>query len=204
MSTSTQFKIHGLMHQSQHNRTEYTYTHQLKCINVNDVVEAHCYFVDIGRTDCGQIRSRIHNNDCRTLWPRRPLSTAYKMLLLILLRICSRSVRPIKCIILYVLYVCTKINSHTVFQQGACRVRPCLSDLLYFLSLCTLTARAQMTLPLTTTMSRTAAPRIPCTILDVSPLAVAKAVYGVGIETGLRVQMTCIHYMPSPLDSVVA
>ena len=202
MSTSTQFKIHGLMHQSQYNRTEYTNTHQLKCIN--DVVEAHCYFVDIGRTDCGQIRSRINNNDCRTLWPRRPLSTAYKMLLLILLRNCSRSVRPIKYIILYVLYVYTKINSHTEFQHCTCRVRPHLSDLLYFLSLCTLTARAQMTLPHTTTMSRTAAPRIPYTIFDVSSLAVAKAVRGVGIETSVSVQMTCIHYMPSPLDSVVA
>ena len=61
-----------------------------------------------------------------------------------------------------------------------------------------------MTLPLTTTMSRTAAPRIPCTIFDVSSLAVAKAVRGVGIETSLSVRMTCIHYMPSPLDSVVA
>ena len=66
----------------------------------------------IGRTDREQIRSRINNNDCRTFRPRRPLSTAYKTvlyavdkglrgrnvlqsLLLILLRICSRSVRPI-------------------------------------------------------------------------------------------------------------
>ena len=32
----------------------------------NDIVEAHCYFVDIGRTDREQIRSRINNNDCRT------------------------------------------------------------------------------------------------------------------------------------------
>ena len=126
MPTSTQFKIHRLMHQSQHNHTEYTYTHQLKCI-------------------------------------------------------------------IFCIYVCTKINSHTVFQHCAGRVRQCLSDLLYFLSLCTLTARAQMTLPLTTTMSRTAALRVPCTIFDVSPLAVAKAVYGVGNETGHSVQMTCIH-----------
>ena len=73
-----------------------------------DILEAHCYFVDIGRTDREQIRSRINNNDCRTF---RPLSTAYSVLyavdkgirgrnvlqslLLILLRICSRSVRPI-------------------------------------------------------------------------------------------------------------
>ena len=41
-------------------------------------------------------------------------------------------------------------------------------------------------------------------MFDVSPLTVAKAVYGVGNETGHSVQMTCIHYMPSPLDSVVA
>ena len=53
-------------------------------------------------------------------------------------------------------------------------------------------------------MSRTAALRVPCTISDVSPLTVAKAVYGVGNETGHSVQMTCIHYMPSPLHSVVA
>ena len=44
-------------------------------------VEAHCYFVDIGRTDREQIRSRINNNDCRTFRPRRPLSTAYKTVL---------------------------------------------------------------------------------------------------------------------------
>ena len=43
-----------------------------------DIVEAHCYFVDIGRTDREQIRSRINNNDCRTFRPRRPLSTAYR------------------------------------------------------------------------------------------------------------------------------
>ena len=43
-----------------------------------DIVEAHCYFVDIGRTDREQIRSRINDNDCRTFRPRRPLSTAYK------------------------------------------------------------------------------------------------------------------------------
>ena len=80
------------------------------------------YRINIGRTDREQIRSRINNNDCRTFRPRRPLSTAYKTtfctqltkayvlyavdkglrgrnvlqsLLLILLRICSRSVRPI-------------------------------------------------------------------------------------------------------------
>ena len=44
----------------------------------NDIVEAHCYFVDIRRTDREQIRSRINNNDCRTFRPRRPLSTAYR------------------------------------------------------------------------------------------------------------------------------
>ena len=68
-------------------------------------------YSDFGRTDREQIRSRINNNDCRTFRPRRPLSTAYKVLyavdkglrgrnvlqslLLILLRICSQSVRPI-------------------------------------------------------------------------------------------------------------
>ena len=30
-----------------------------------DAVEAHCYFVNIGRTGSEQIRSRINNNDCR-------------------------------------------------------------------------------------------------------------------------------------------
>ena len=30
-----------------------------------------------GWTDHEKIRSRINNNDCRTFWPRRPLSTAY-------------------------------------------------------------------------------------------------------------------------------
>ncbi len=39
---------------------------------------------------------------------------------------------------------------------------------------------------------------------SVSPIAVAKAVYGVGKKTGHRIQMTSIHYMLSPLDSVVA
>ena len=43
-----------------------------------DIVEAHCYFVDMGRIDREQIRSRINNNDCRTFRPRRPLSTAYR------------------------------------------------------------------------------------------------------------------------------
>ena len=64
-STSAQYKSHrgwvGL----------YNDTHP-------DIVEAHCYFVDIGRTDREQIRSRINNNDCRTFRPRRPLSTAYR------------------------------------------------------------------------------------------------------------------------------
>ena len=49
------------------------------CVLPNvDIVEAHCYFVDIGRIDREQIRSRINNNDCRTFRPRRPLSTAYR------------------------------------------------------------------------------------------------------------------------------
>ena len=41
-------------------------------------------------------------------------------------------------------------------------------------------------------------------MFNVSLLAVAKAVYGVGNETSHSVWMTCIHYMPSPLHSVVA
>ena len=45
---------------------------------IYDIVEAHYYFVDIGRIDREQIRSRINNNDCRTFRPRRPLSTAYR------------------------------------------------------------------------------------------------------------------------------
>ena len=82
-----------------------------------DVVETHCYDVDIERTDCEQIRSRINNNWCRIFWPHRPLSTVYKTLLfswvlyavdkglcgrnvvhhllLILLHICSQSVCPL-------------------------------------------------------------------------------------------------------------
>ena len=35
-----------------------------------DVIEAHCYFVDIGRTDREQIHSRINNNDCHSRKPR--------------------------------------------------------------------------------------------------------------------------------------
>ena len=31
-------------------------------VRMNDVVEAHCYIVDIGRTDREQIHSRINNN----------------------------------------------------------------------------------------------------------------------------------------------
>ena len=62
-----------------------------KCVNDQsmlnfigiDVVEAHCYVVDIGRTDHEQIRSRINNNWCRTFQPHRPLSTAYKTGILI-------------------------------------------------------------------------------------------------------------------------
>ena len=58
----------------------YVFVSILTCMhtNCNDIVEAHCYFVDIGRTDREQIRSRINNNDCRTFRPRRPLSTAYR------------------------------------------------------------------------------------------------------------------------------
>ena len=39
-----------------------------------------------------------------------------------------------------------------------------------------------MTLPHTTTTSRVAAPRVPYTMFGVSPLAVAKAVCGVGMK----------------------
>ena len=75
-------------------------------MHVYDVVEAHCYVVNIGQTDRELIRSRINNNWCRTFRPHRPLSTMFctqltkayvfvlHQLLLILLRICSRSVRP--------------------------------------------------------------------------------------------------------------
>ena len=80
---------------------------------IYNVVEAHCYVLDIGPTDREQIHSRINNNWCRMFWPRRPLSTAYKTVLyavdkglcgrnvlhqflLILLHICSRSVCPIQ------------------------------------------------------------------------------------------------------------
>ena len=38
----------------------------LRHVQSCDIVEAHCYFVDIGRTDREQLRSRINNNDCRT------------------------------------------------------------------------------------------------------------------------------------------
>ena len=44
-----------------------------------EVVEAHCYFVDIGRTDREQKRSRIDNNDCRAFRPSRPLSLRTKL-----------------------------------------------------------------------------------------------------------------------------
>ena len=64
------------------------------------------YFLDyIGRTDREQIRSRINNNDCRTFCTHVAVLYAVdkglrgrnvlQSLLLILLRICSRSVRPI-------------------------------------------------------------------------------------------------------------
>ena len=31
-------------------------------LNTYDVVEAHCYIVNIGQTDCQQIHTRINNN----------------------------------------------------------------------------------------------------------------------------------------------
>ena len=61
------------------------------------------------------------------------------------------------------------------------------------------------TLPHTTTMSRAAPPRVPCTRFGVSPLAVAKlCMDGVGKKADHKVQTKCIHYMPSSLLSVVA
>ena len=45
-------------------------------------VKAHCYFFNIGQTDREQIHSRINNNDGRTFRPRRPLSTAYKTIVI--------------------------------------------------------------------------------------------------------------------------
>ena len=38
----------------------YNVTHQF--VSINDVVDAHCYVVNIRRTDREQIRSRINNN----------------------------------------------------------------------------------------------------------------------------------------------
>ena len=102
-----------------------------------DIVEAHCYFVDIGRIDREQIRSRINNNDCRTFRPRRPLSTAYRTvlyavdkglrgrnvlqsLLLILLRICSRSNHPI--------VYCSRIKS----LDGTCTRDPNMNLIIQY------------------------------------------------------------------------
>ena len=59
-------------------RTTSQHAEQHHNMQNNDVVETHCYFVDIGRTDREPIHSRINNNDCRTFRPRRPLSTVYK------------------------------------------------------------------------------------------------------------------------------
>ena len=116
---------------------------------IYDIVEAHCYFVDIGRIDREQIRSRINNNDCRTFRPRRPLSTAYRTLLyavdkglrgrnvlqsllLILLRICSRSIRPI-CIYIFI-YINTKSKNcllcHTAMPVS---LRLTISSVLYLI-----------------------------------------------------------------------
>ena len=64
---------------------KYMCHHQLTANVVqNDIIEAHWYFVDIGRTDREQIRSR----------------NVLQSLLLILLRICSRSVCPLYKILL--------------------------------------------------------------------------------------------------------
>ena len=100
-------------------RVNFSCVYNVHCFqeDEDDVVEAHCYVVDIGQTDREQICSRINNNWCRTFRPRRPLSTAcvqnllwvlyaidkglrgrydLHQLLLILLHICSWSVRPMK------------------------------------------------------------------------------------------------------------
>ena len=46
--------------------------------HTHTILDVSVSYIDIGRTDREQIRSRINNNDCRTFRPRRPLSTAYR------------------------------------------------------------------------------------------------------------------------------
>ena len=46
---------------------------------LHDVIEAHCYVVVIGRTDCEQMHSRINNNCLQK--PHKPVSTVYKTVL---------------------------------------------------------------------------------------------------------------------------
>ena len=40
----------------------FTHLNKLRSPYFNDVVEAHCYVLDIGRIDLEQLRSRINNN----------------------------------------------------------------------------------------------------------------------------------------------
>ena len=70
-----------------------------------NVVEAHCYFVNIGRTDSEQICSRMNNNNCRTFRPRRPLSNAYKHFV----RSWQRSIWP-KCLAIIVIDSATYVH----------------------------------------------------------------------------------------------
>ena len=44
------------------------------------LIDLLTYYKDLicRQTDREQIRSTINNNRCRTFWPRRPLSNAYK------------------------------------------------------------------------------------------------------------------------------
>ena len=78
-------------------------------VSYDDIVEAHCYFVDIGRTDCEQIRSTAHTTPLASVCYITYLTLQFlyavdkglrgrnvlQSLLLILLRICSWSVRPV-------------------------------------------------------------------------------------------------------------
>ena len=58
-------------------------TNTLQMYTLYDVVEAHCYVVNIGRTDHEHTHSKTNNSWCKTFWLCRPLSIAYKSLLTI-------------------------------------------------------------------------------------------------------------------------
>ena len=66
--------------------------HLMSHLRINDVVEAHCYVVNIGQTDREQIRSRQF---CKQLTKGLRGRNVLNQLLLFLLRICSQSVCPI-------------------------------------------------------------------------------------------------------------